>query len=372
MDGLRDDPRDDPMPYGVDTIRLRISFPTMPAPQGYDDQMWRMRPLRGWTGGQVAAEQPAGVEQGESNVDGGVATPVASAAQQGSAGSSLRATLDRVIAAMSTEPPAVEAQGGEGGLTAQRLGDAPPAVAQAGTPPQPGPGVEEHSRFWWWLHDHGLAQTKHEKADLLRKAMGPGSGRLVVDGNGVPVNVEQLSDDEVIALGKKLMDRPFELPFIGPGAPVNETPKPSGEDVSGSDATQRRNQLATVNGKITSKGESEADTILQTEREGSLQGVPRRPDLKASEPDHDFILEDNGGKIVGYAEIKTPVNPSLRPITVQANDVARSILRYPKTENLQVIVDLKNLDATSQAQFLDALEAGGVSRNSVTLLNAIK
>ena len=220
MDGLRNDPRDDPMPYGVNTIRLRISFPTMPAPQGYDDQMWRMRPLREWTGGQVAAEQPAGVEQGESNVDGGVATPVASAAQQGSAGSSLRATLDRVIAAMSTGPSAVEAQGGEGGLVAQRPGDAPPVVTQAGTAPQPGPGVEEHGRPWWWLHDHGLAQTKHKKADLLRKAMGPGSGRLVVDGNGVPVNVEQLSDDEVIELDKKLRAPPYGLPIIGPAAPV--------------------------------------------------------------------------------------------------------------------------------------------------------
>lgn len=148
--------------------------------------------------------------------------------------------------------------------------------------------------------------------------------------------------------------------------------EPKGEDPSGSDATQRRNQLATVNGKITSKGESEADTILQAKRESSLQGVPRRPDLRAGEPDHDFVLENSGGKIVGYAEIKTPVNPSLRPITVQADDVAKSILRYPKAENLQIIVDLKNLDATSQAQFLDALEAGGVSRNSVTLLNAIK
>lgn len=94
--------------------------------------------------------------------------------------------------------------------------------------------------------------------------------------------------------------------------------------------------------------------------------------MRAGKPDHDFVLENSGGKIVGYAEIKTPVNPSLRPITVQADDVAKSILRYPKAENLQIIVDLKNLDATSQAQFLDALEAGGVSRNSVTLLNAIK
>lgn len=220
----------------MDTIRLRISFPATSAPRGYNGRAWKMRPLRGWTGGARWDEEAAARAEQGGYADEGVAIPIASGAQQGSAGSSLRATLDRVIAAMSTEPPAVEAQGGEGGLTARRPGDAPPAVAQAGTPPQPSPAAEEHSRLWWWLHDHGLAHTKHEKADLLRKALGPGSGWLVVDGHGVPVNIEQLSDDEVIALGKKLMDRPFELPFIGSGAPVDETPKPGGENAAGSRA----------------------------------------------------------------------------------------------------------------------------------------
>ena len=233
--GLSDDHRDEAMPYGVDTIRLRISFPTAPASQGYNGRAWKMRPLRGWTGGARWDEEAvARAEQGGGYADEGVAIPIASGAQQVSAGFSLRATLDRVIAAMSTEPPAVEAQGGEGGLTAQHPGDAPLAVAQAGTPPQSSPVAEEHSRLWWWLHDHGLAQTKHEKADLLRKALGPGSGWLVVDGNGVPVNLAQLSDDEVIALGKKLMDRPFELPFISPAAPVDEPPKPEGESAASS------------------------------------------------------------------------------------------------------------------------------------------
>ena len=229
MDDVTRDTRDEAMPYGVDTIRLRISFPAAPVSRGYNGRAWKMRPLRGWTGGARWDEAAAARAEQGGYADGGVA--IANAAQQVSASSSLRATLDRVIAAMSAEPPAVEAQGGEGGLTAQRPGDAPPAVARAGTPPQPSPDVEEHNRFWWWLHDHGLAQTKREKADLLRKALGPGSGWLVVDGNGVPVNLEQLSDDEVIALGKKLMDRPFELPFIGPGAPVDEIPKPKGNTV---------------------------------------------------------------------------------------------------------------------------------------------
>ena len=54
VDGVRDDHRDDQMPYGVDTIRLRISFPAAPVSRGYNGRAWKMRPLRGWTGGQVA------------------------------------------------------------------------------------------------------------------------------------------------------------------------------------------------------------------------------------------------------------------------------------------------------------------------------
>ena len=55
MDGVRDDAA----PYGVDTIRLRISLPAAPVSQGYNGRMWRMRPLRGWTGRQAGGERGA-------------------------------------------------------------------------------------------------------------------------------------------------------------------------------------------------------------------------------------------------------------------------------------------------------------------------
>ena len=263
MDGLREGPQDDPMPYGVDTIRLRISFPPAPAPRGYNGRAWKMRPLRGWTGGarwdaqQAERETAASAGAQGGYADEDTASGMAGAAQPVNAGSSLRATLDRVIAAMSAEAPAVAAHGGgqfvkvaselpagpapsadaangESGLTALHPGDAPPAAAQAGTPSQPSPDVEEHGRLWWWLHDHGLVHTRHEQADLIRKAYGPGSGRLVVDGNGVPIDLDQLSDDEVIALGEKLLETRFELPFIWPAAPVDEPPKPGGESAASS------------------------------------------------------------------------------------------------------------------------------------------
>lgn len=52
VDGVRDDR----LPYGVDTIVLRMEWPAAAAPRGYNGRMWRMRPLRGWTGGQAASQ----------------------------------------------------------------------------------------------------------------------------------------------------------------------------------------------------------------------------------------------------------------------------------------------------------------------------
>ena len=41
----------DHLPYGVDTIVLRIKWPTAPVSRGYNGRAWMMRPLRGWPGG---------------------------------------------------------------------------------------------------------------------------------------------------------------------------------------------------------------------------------------------------------------------------------------------------------------------------------
>ena len=93
---MRDDARDEAMSYGVDTIRLRISFPAAPAPQDYDDRVWWMRPLRGWTGGQTEAEASAGAEQGVGGAPHG-------AGRDGAGGSVTIPVGDRIPAA-SNEP----------------------------------------------------------------------------------------------------------------------------------------------------------------------------------------------------------------------------------------------------------------------------
>jgi len=66
----------DALPYGVDTLVLRIEWPA-PARRGYNGRMWRMRPLRGWTRGHAAGGEPsAGAEQGGDHADEGVAIPI--------------------------------------------------------------------------------------------------------------------------------------------------------------------------------------------------------------------------------------------------------------------------------------------------------
>jgi hypothetical protein len=118
--------------------------------------------------------------------------------------------------ARQTSPPAVPAPPGQA-----QPGSVPPTQAPPGTnPPQQAPGGEEqHGKIWWWLHSHGQVHTKHERAEILRRGWGAQSG-VVVTEDGKPVNVEQLSDDEVIALDKKYRGRPIGPPPAVAMAPI--------------------------------------------------------------------------------------------------------------------------------------------------------
>ncbi len=60
------------LPYGLDTIRMRISWPDAPASRGYNGRMWRMRPLRGWTG--AARQDAPGADEGTGDRDGSAVT----------------------------------------------------------------------------------------------------------------------------------------------------------------------------------------------------------------------------------------------------------------------------------------------------------
>jgi len=97
---------------------------------------------------------------------------------------------------------------------------APAQVADREAAPAPGAAAEpEHGRIWWWLHGLGLANTRHEQATLLRRAMGAQGGRIYML-DGVPLNVEQMSDDEVLALEKETRGQPIGPPLVGAAAPI--------------------------------------------------------------------------------------------------------------------------------------------------------
>ena len=81
------------LPYGVDTIVLRIEWPIAPAARGYNGRAWKMRPLRGWTGGRA---------------DQGAAIPIADrapAASNGGTASTLDAGADGGTVPNAAPPP---------------------------------------------------------------------------------------------------------------------------------------------------------------------------------------------------------------------------------------------------------------------------
>jgi len=68
------------------------------------------------------------------------------------------------------------------------------------------------------LHSVGLTHTKHENAEILRKGWGAQGGVVVTDELGEPIDVDQLSDDEVIALDKQRRGSPIGRPLAGSAA----------------------------------------------------------------------------------------------------------------------------------------------------------
>jgi hypothetical protein len=138
-----------------------------------------------------------------------------------------------------------------------------------------------------------------------------------------------------------------------------------------------RDSLAVEKGKLDAKGRTEADGVLQALDEGVISGKPRRPNLTGGEPDHDFVLEEPG-KPTRYAEIKTPIDPRsprdptriLRPLDDQAKDIATKITSgYQKSNNVDIIINLKNLSAADKPVFLKALVDNGLDLSTVKILN---
>jgi hypothetical protein len=99
-------------------------------------------------------------------------------------------------------------------------GKGAPAKQQATPPPKEASGSEEqHGKLWWALHSVGLANTKHERAELLRKGWGP--PEVLFDKAGEIIDVDKLSDDEVIELDRERRGLP-----IGHAGIISAIPTP--------------------------------------------------------------------------------------------------------------------------------------------------
>ena len=164
----------------------------------------------------------------------------------------MRAELDRVRKAVAGAPvrrvvdaappsattlnglevsPAVQDEASQPRRDASAPSVAPEPAAQplaetqppAEPPKPPAAAAEpEHGQFWWWLHRHGLAETRHEQATELRRAMGADGG-VVYTRDGVPLDVDSMSDDEVLALDKETREQ-RTTPWPLGVAPPRKTP----------------------------------------------------------------------------------------------------------------------------------------------------
>ena len=115
------------------------------------------------------------------------------------------------------------------------------------------------------------------------------------------------------------------------------------------------------------KSRAEARTVLQAEDLRLIQGKARRPDLSKGEPNLDFLLDDANGKTIGYAEIKTPVDPKLNPIVNQARDIAGNIRLY--SPDVKIIIELKNLSPPDKAIFKAELVKNGADIKKIIFVN---
>ncbi len=99
---------------------------------------------------------------------------------------------------------------------------ADPAPANPASPPDATPAVAaepEHGMIWRWLHGLGLVETRHEQAVGLRRVMGSQSG-LTYQRDGVPLDVDRMSDDDVLALDKETRGQSPVPVIAGAVAPV--------------------------------------------------------------------------------------------------------------------------------------------------------
>jgi hypothetical protein len=158
---------------------------------------------------------------------------------------------------------------------------------------------------------------------------------------------------------------------LGGRGPGSET----GRVGTGSDRanvfSQRLDELSVHprTGKSSPKSREEAETILQAEQQGLLQGTPHRPLESRQSEGLDFELKDHNGRVIGYADTKNPIEPKYRAVSQQAQDIAKKINSYQPNLNLKVVIDLKKFDSAQKQEFKAYLADQVENMSKVIFLN---
>jgi len=99
-------------------------------------------------------------------------------------------------------------------------GGTPPPAQPAPTPQQAPGSEEQRGSSPSWVHRTFGIPTKHERAETLRKGWGP--PMMLTDSDGELIDVDKLSDDEIIKLDQERRGRPITHAAISgiPSAPA--------------------------------------------------------------------------------------------------------------------------------------------------------
>jgi hypothetical protein len=126
----------------------------------------------------------------------------------------------------------------------------------------------------------------------------------------------------------------------------------------GADAEEakRFKELATEGGTQTPKGEREARGVAQAEKEGKLlPGSSVRGEKGGL--DFESKLPDGTPQSV---DVKSPIDPKLRPLPTQANDIGSKAGLY--SPGTTVVVDLRDVPPGDKAAFKRDVNAANTPR----------
>ena len=141
------------------------------------------------------------------------------------------------------------------------------------------------------------------------------------------------------------------------------------------DDNPRHRALAEERGKVTSKGQYEADGILEAEKLGLISNPirPEKAKTTSTPPDVDFIISKTSIGLK-YADVKTPIDTKYRSVEDQYADVSKSLNKYKNADgstDTMVIINLGRLTSNEKAIFRAKMQMDGYlkQRPDIVIIN---